>query len=127
MDNPAQANDPRLTDYASAGDLLQVRLDEVWRALQRDVPGLVARISAGDPTAADAADVVIAATLRVLRNPSGAEEESTSIDDYVERVKRANATEDVYFTAAEKRRLGAAAVVSYGAGSFPYTTGYGCT
>lgn len=125
MDNPAQADDVRLEKYAAAGDLLQVRLDEVWRALQLEIPSLVSRIEAGQILAAAAGDVVIAATLRVLRNPDGADEESTSIDDYVERVKRANATDDVYFTAAERRRLSPEAV-SYGAGSFPYTTGYGC-
>jgi hypothetical protein len=120
VDNPARADDPRLAAYAANSALLQARLDQVWRALQREpeLRGLADWIESDQVSAADAGDVVISATLRVLRNPDGAEEESSSIDDYTERTKRADATEDVYFTAAEKRRL---APPVYTAGSMSFT------
>lgn len=124
MENPAQANDPRLEKYSGAGDLLQARLDEVWRQLQLEIPSLVGRIQSGQVPALAAGDVVIAATLRIFDNPGGVEEESASIDDYVERVKRANPTADVYFTAAEVRRLSPAGM-AHNAGSFSFT-GFGC-
>lgn len=137
MDNPASPNDARLARYAGNGALLQARLDEVWRALQREpeLRGLAGWIESGQVTAADAGDVVISAVLRVLRNPEGAEEEASSIDDYNERTKRADATEDVYFTAAEKRRL---TPPTYDSGSmaftgfenystYPYGYGAGCS
>lgn len=104
MINPASA--PILGyDGALTADVQQDWLDVVWRQLQREDRGLVARITAGDIDALTVADVIASATRRVLRNPDGRESESGSIDDYQESWKNSDATQDVYFTAAELRRL----------------------
>lgn len=123
MDNPADPGDARLTAYAGNG-ALQAWLDASWRALQRELPAIVAWIQAGAVSEADAGDVVISAALRVLRNETGAEEESTAIDDYNERTKFADASLDVYFTAAELRRL-SPGPIGANSGSFSFT-GFGC-
>lgn len=136
MDNPASPSDARLARYVGNGALLQARLDQVWRALLREpeLRGLAGWIESAQVTADDAGDVVISATLRVLRNPEGAQAESSSLDDYTEQTTRADATEDVYFTAAEKRRL---TPPTYDSGSmsfsgfenhrtYPYGYGVGC-
>lgn len=104
MNNPASLP---IVGYSGTADtdVQQYWLDAAWRALQREDRGLVARITAGDVDAATVADVVYAAARRVLRNPDGVEAESGGIDDYTESWKRADATEDLYFTAAELRRL----------------------
>lgn len=104
MENPASAPIPGYTGSADP-ELQQYWLDVAWRQLQREDAGLVARIEAGEIDAATVADVVTAAARRVLRNPEGLEEESGRIDDYAESWKRSDATEDIYFTAAELRRL----------------------
>lgn len=83
----------------------QTRLDEAWRALQRSVPSIETSLLSGWVSNDDVIDVIVAAALRVLRNPEGIEQESAAIDDYSETRKRADATEDLYFTAAEKARL----------------------
>lgn len=124
MDNPASPADPRLAAYAGNGALLQVRLDESWRALQRELPALVSWITGGQVTAPDAGDVVISGVLRVLRNPDGAAEESSSLDDYSENTKRADATLDVYFTSAELRRLNPAEAIGANSGSFSFAGFY---
>ncbi|WP_181312469.1 hypothetical protein [Nocardioides campestrisoli] len=100
---------------------MQTRLDEAWRGLQREpsLPGLVARIQADELDVESVVDVLIAAALRVLRNPEGFESESGAIDDYQESWKRADATQDLYFTAAELRRL-APSFVTPTAGSIKY-------
>ena len=85
---------------------LQTWLDVAWRALQGEDPTLVARIESGAQDTQTVIDVIIAATLRVLRNPGGLEGEDFAVDDYRESRKYSDATLDVYFTAAERRRLG---------------------
>lgn len=123
MENPAVAPIPGYTGTADV-DLQRYWLDVAWRQLQGEVRTLVARIEAGELDAATAADVVTAAARRVLRNPEGYLEESGRIDDYAEGWKRADATEDIYFTAAELRRLqpadAAAAVAAGWSGSVKY-------
>ncbi len=126
MDNPATPE--ALADRGYTGPatttVQKTRLDEAWRALQREreLPGLVARIEAGDPDLATVVDVIAAAALRVLRNPEGVESESGGIDDYTESRKLADASQDVYFTSAEIRRLQPAVVAPTGfAGSFKYS------
>lgn len=126
MDNPATP--AALADRGYTGPasttVQTTRLDEAWRALQREreLPGLVARIQAGDPDEATVVDVIAAAALRVLRNPEGVESESGGIDDYTESRKLADASQDVYFTSAEIRRLQPAVVTPTGfAGSFKYS------
>lgn len=120
MNNPAAKTDARLTAYA--GDpALQTWLDASWRALQSELPGLVSSIETGDVTPLAAADVVVAGALRVLRNPDGAESTNYGIDDYREDVKHTDATQDVYFTAAELRRLSPnSAVAGQWSGSVKY-------
>lgn len=124
MDNPAAPAALTARGYSgpASTEVQQTRLDEAWRALQRErgLPGLVARIQSGELPVENVVDVVAAAALRVLRNPEGFEEESGSIDDYRESSKRADATEDIYFTAAEIRRLQPTGPVLT-AGSFKYS------
>lgn len=104
MDNPATLPIVGYSGTATT-EVQQYWLDAAWRALQREDQGLVARITAGDLDAETAADVVYAAARRVLRNPDGVETEAGGVDDYTESWKLADATEDLYFTAAELRRL----------------------
>lgn len=109
-------DDPRTSDIVR-----QRRLDQAWRALRLELPCLTGRIAAGtiDPEAV--ADVVVAAAMRVLDNPDGREAEEFAVDDYRESWRRANATTDFYFTAAELRRLrGTDAAQQPYAGSIPY-------
>lgn len=129
MENPAKPSDltnrgytPRPTDPAT---LPQTRLDEAFRALNLELrtvgaPSLDWSIQAGHINTDDVIDVVVAAALRVLRNPEGVEEESGSIDDYRESRRRADATQDIYFTRAELRRLTGPDYTA-SAGSFAYT------
>ena len=112
MDNPANVTPDLVGRGWSAtadqtAEVAQTWLDVAWRALQcePEVPSLVERITSGDLAVADVIDVVAAAALRVLRNPEGKLSEDFSIDDYREGWKQTDATQDVYFTAAEKRRL----------------------
>jgi hypothetical protein len=107
MSNPATTDDLVDRGYVLPQDspVPQTRLDQVWRALRREVPSIETSLTAGWLTVEDVADVVADATMRVLDNPEGIVEESESIDDWSETRKRANATADVYFTAAEIRRL----------------------
>jgi len=105
MDNPAQSTDLANRGWVGDDTVAKTWLDVAWRALRREVPSLEASIASGELTVDDVRDVVVAAALRVVRNPEGFETESGSIDDYQESVKRADATQDVYFTAAELRRL----------------------
>lgn len=119
MDNPATAPIPGYTGTADT-ELQQYWLDVAWRALQGEDGTLVARIQRGNPPASTVADVVTAAARRVLRNPEGRQSEEGAIDDYREGWRNADATEDIYFTAAEKRRLGLIDPSSLGAGSLKY-------
>lgn len=111
MDNPAKVSD--LVDRGWAATVEQAEavgqtwLDVAWRALQREpeLPGLVDRLESGELDPADVIDVVASAALRVLRNPEGNLSEDFSLDDYREGWRKADATQDIYFTAAERRRL----------------------
>lgn len=120
MDNPASTTDLTNRGYVipPGSPVAQTRLDEAWRALQGEVKTVVASIQSGWVSAEAVADVVASAALRVLRNPEGIEEESEAVDDYRGSRRRADATEDVYFTAAELRRLTQPIPT---AGSFPYS------
>lgn len=105
MQNPAGIADLLGRGYKGDAAVGRVRLDEAWRALQLEVRTLETSISLGLLTTAAIADVVTAAAMRVLRNDDGTEEESVAVDDWRETRKVADATKDVYFTAAELRRL----------------------
>lgn len=123
MENPATPADLTEMGFTVTDDAVAQRwLDVAWRALQREkaLPGLVARIQSGELGEADVIDVIAAAAGRVLRNPEGYESESGGIDDYQESVKRSDATMDVYFTAAEIRRLAADYSTNISAGSMKY-------
>ena len=111
MDTPTTAGDVRDKYFQDVPEgvsdvRLQTWLDVVWRALQGEDTTLVARIESGAQDTQTVIDVIIAATLRVLRNAAGLEGEDFAVDDYRESRKYTDATQDVYFTAAEKRRLG---------------------
>lgn len=125
MDNPATTAALTARGYVlpTGSEAPQTRLDEAWRALQLEeaLPDLVARIDSGDLAVESVVDVIAAAALRVLRNPEGVEEQSGAIDDYRESWKHADATQDLYFTAAEIRRLMRQDVVVPSAGSFKYS------
>ncbi len=114
MLNPASIDDligrwhPYPFHGDSAGELAaQIKLDQAWRALRDELPGLVARIDSGDVQAESVVDVVIDATLRAMRNPEGYVEGSESVDDYSESWKTdpASQSNDMFFTRAELRRL----------------------
>lgn len=127
MANPATTADVTGRGFVMPAGLsdatVQVRLDEAWRALHYEdgLSGLDLLIESGEVDADLVIDVVSAAAMRVLRNPEGWSEESASLDDYRESGKRADATQDLYFTAAELRRLRPTAVLPVGfAGSFRY-------
>lgn len=98
-------------------------LDVVWRALRREdgMSDLDARLASGELDPADVSDVICQATLRVLRNPEGLSQSSTSIDDYSESGQVADATRDVFFTAAELRRVAAPDQPAVTAGSLAYS------
>ena len=106
MDNPATAPLPAYSGPASTEDQ-QYWLDVAWRSLltEEGLGDLEARIQADEIDVATVVDVVTAAARRVLRNPDGNQAEAGSIDDFQESWKKADATEDVYFTSAELRRL----------------------
>jgi hypothetical protein len=104
MDNPASAPIPGYDGNAST-EIQQYWLDVAWRQLQREDRTLVGRIMSGDIDTDTVSDVIEAAARRVLRNPDGRKSESVSIDDYSESWSTSDPTEDLYFTAAELRRL----------------------
>lgn len=126
MQNPAVTDDlrarwyPNPLDDPAAVAVAQTRLNEAWRALQDELPGLVGRIESGVQSIDTVVDVVCSAALRILRNPEGYTDGATSIDDYSESWKTDPATRssDLYFTAAELRRLTPAA-----RGAFTITPG----
>lgn len=121
MSNPASA--PIVGyDGPATTDVQQHWLDVAWRQLQREDRSIVTRIGAGQLDGATVADVVTAAARRVLRNPEGLKDESGRIDDYQESASFVDATEDVYFTAAELRRLlpDEAAILTGWSGSLKY-------
>ncbi len=125
MENPATPDALTARGYTGPASttVQQTRLDEAWRALQREpgLPGLVARIDAEELDVPSVVDVIAAAALRVLRNPEGLESESGGIDDYTESRRHADPTQDLYFTAAELRRLQPAYVLPAGfSGSMKY-------
>lgn len=131
LPNPAQPSDLANRDYTGPASetVQQTRLDEAWRALRRERfadglrvgPSIDARVGTDDLAVEDLIDVVCAAALRVLRNPEGAKQESGTIDDYTESRTLADASIDVYFTAAELRRLAPEVIAAPTAGSFKYS------
>ncbi|MCM0622714.1 hypothetical protein [Nocardioides bruguierae] len=122
MDNPATTTDLTNRGYVipDGSPVAQTRLDEAWDALQLEVPSIVTSIESGWVTSTAVAAVVAAAALRVLRNPEGLVQESSQIDDYSESWRRSDATEDMYFTAAERRRLTPPSANLPSAGSMKY-------
>lgn len=101
------------------------RLGEAWRALQRELKRIGVDIDAALAsnvfTTEDLADVICQAAMRVLGNPAGVTKESGAVDDYSESREYGNVSQDVYFTAAELRRLTPDTVYAAPtAGSFKY-------
>ena len=107
MDNPASTADLKAFGYEGpAAEAVQHRwLAATWRALRREVPSVVRSLEDGNLDRDDVSDVVAAAALRVLRNPEGVKKDSGAIDDYQEAQEFVDASQDVYFTSAELRRL----------------------
>lgn len=113
MLNPATLSDlaarwhPNPLEDADAANVADMRLAAAWRALQNELPGLVSRITAGTVDLDSVVDVICDAALRVLRNPEGYTDGAESIDDYTKSWKADASTvsADLYFTAAEIRRL----------------------
>lgn len=111
MENPASTSDLEAFGYEGpAVEAVQQRwLDAAWRALRRDLRRLgvdvVAELEGDELEEADVVDVVTAAALRVLRNPDGVKKDSGALDDYQESREFADDSQDIYFTAAELRRL----------------------
>lgn len=121
MNNPATTSDLTARGYVipdGGTTAAQTRLDEAWRALNRQVRSLETSLTSGWITTEDVVDVVTAAALRVLRNPAGVTESTGSIDDWRETQRYADFTQDLYFTAAELRSL---EPVTPTGGSMPYT------
>lgn len=118
-DNPATVGDLASRGYTGTGPEGQTRLDEAWRALRGEVPSLLTRMASGEVDEGMVVDVIAAAALRVLRNPEGYVEGAGAIDDYREDWKRRDATQDMYFTAAELRRVSPPTFQN--AGSFKYS------
>lgn len=113
METPASTADLQarwhpnpLTD-AAAKKNAQVKLDEAWRALQGELPGVAARVTAGTLDNETVVDVLCSAVLRQLRNPDGYVKGSVSIDDRTKtwELPGDGTSADLYFTAAELRRL----------------------
>lgn len=126
MENPASTDALVARGYVLPTDsnAPQTRLDEAWRALQRELrilgTSVEAALAAEWVTTDDLVDVIAGAALRVLDNPHGVTEDSTAVDDYRETRKHANGTRDVYFTTAELRRL-VPPTPPMSAGSFKYS------
>lgn len=109
MENPAQPQNLTARGYSgpASTEVQQEWLDVSFRALRRELRVLGVDIDADPSPVAvdDLTDVIVSATLRILRNPDGVEQESGGVDDYTESRTLRDATEDVYFTAAELRGL----------------------
>lgn len=106
MENPAQSSDLTNRGYSGPADtaVQQEWLNVTFRALRRKLRKEYGVDIDADPASVDPEDlkdVVVSAALRVLSNPEGVETEAGGVDDYTESRKHADATMDVYFTAAE--------------------------
>lgn len=84
----------------------QTFLDDAWRMLRRDIPGLVELIETDnelpdeDQTLEDeVVRVLVTAVLRVMKNPDGKRQES--IDDYSWQRDQSVAAGVLYFTSDE--------------------------
>lgn len=128
MENPAQSSD--LTDRGYSGTasttVQQTWLDVSFRALRRELRRLGVKLEeallADDLDLADVIDVVVSGAKRALDNPEGVKQYSGGIDDYTESTTLRDATEDVYFTTAELRRLTPAPVATGWSGSLKYSS-----
>ena len=109
MESPVTHADLAPYGYTTQVALYDSLIGRAWRALLAEVPSLVDNIEQGLVSADTAGDAVIAAVLRVLRNPEGVKAVSGSLDDYTERTDYAASSDDIFFTAAERRRLTPAA------------------
>lgn len=126
MDNPAILDDlrdrwyPNPLDDSAAADVAETILDDAWDALQDEAPGVDARLTAGSISTSSVIRAIVYAAKRVLENPENYTDGSVSIDDFAESWKRdaASVSNDLYFTAAELRRVGATPV-----GAFTITPG----
>lgn len=107
MQNPATVQDlaDRGHHLSDPPTVEQTRLDEAWRALVAEIPSIPRRIETLMLDVDVVVDTIARAALRVLKNPDGIQRTDYAIDDWREGRAFANATDDLYFTAAELRRL----------------------
>lgn len=120
MENPTRVEDLIAIGYTvsdSPHPVERRRLDQAWRALIHEDPSIPARIEADTLDVEIVRDVVVEAAARALRNPAGIERFEGGLDDWRESTTYRDATTDIYFTAAELRRL---AQPHYGAGSMSF-------
>lgn len=120
MDNPATPDDLTAIGYTvspSPSTVEKRRLDQAWRALIAEDSSIPPRVEAGTLDRDLVVDVVVEAAHRVLKNPGGVARFESGLDDYREGGELADPTTDIYFKAAELRRL---ALPTYGAGSMSF-------
>lgn len=95
-------------------------LNRAWRILQREVPGIPARVALVESDAAylsadDVRDVLVAMVERKVRNPEGLRDWST--DDYKQTTDTELSSGRIYVTEAEKSALAPRTIVA-GGGAF---------
>ena len=107
MTNPAQTEDIESrwrTLTTAETPIAQTRLDDAWRKLRRDVPGIEARFATEGELQEDAVQVLADAVIRVLQanERNGDRRGSVTIDDSTRSWERDDSVRsDLYFTEAE--------------------------
>lgn len=87
------------------------KIDEAVRELLSIIPDIPARIDEGTLDPYLVADKVVAAVLRVVRNPTGVEQESEG--DYSYRMRNTVASGDIWYQEKELTALGWVAPKTY--------------
>lgn len=85
-------------------NMIAARIGQAERIILRRIPDLATRISNGEITADDVKDVVVAAVLRVIRNPEGYLSESDGTYSYM--LDNSTVGTDIEITDAEWAILG---------------------
>lgn len=80
------------------------KIDEAVRELLSTIPDIPARIASGALNAQLVTDKVVAAVLRVVRNPTGIDQESEG--DYSYRISKTVASGDIWFPTKDLIQLG---------------------
>jgi hypothetical protein len=106
MSNPAGIDDVESRWRPLTADeniKVSTRLDDAWRKLRRILPDLDARLSLDSDLAAEAAQVIADATIRLLENPRGHTKGSVTLDDRTRSWETNSAWSkgEIYFTTEE--------------------------